>query len=198
MIREQAGVPVMLMVKADAYGHGLCKVATYVDDIVDAFGVENVEEALRLKKAGITKEILALAVSPNEIETAYRNGITIGLHNTEQFDKIVYLIGHNRVNPQRFNIHIKVDSGMHRLGFCVADLEKLLPKAKEIGFRISGVYSHLRDAGNDQKDEFDKLAGIVKSYYLQAKNILRPAIRLQIRICVTMWCELASKRTRVR
>lgn len=188
----------MLMVKADAYGHGLCKVATYVDDIVDAFGVENVEEALRLKKAGITKEILALAVSPNEIETAYRNGITIGLHNTEQFDKIVYLIGHNRVNPQRFNIHIKVDSGMHRLGFCVADLEKLLPKAKEIGLRISGVYSHLRDAGNDQKDEFDKLAGIVKSYYPQAKNILRPAIRLQIRICVTIWCELASKRTRVR
>lgn len=172
LIREQAGVPVMLMVKADAYGHGLCKVATYVDDIVDAFGVENVEEALRLKKAGITKEILALAVSPNEIETAYRNGITIGLHNTEQFDKIVYLIGHNRVNPQRFNIHIKVDSGMHRLGFCVADLEKLLPKAKEIGLRISGVYSHLRDAGNDQKDEFDKLAGIVKSYYPQAKKHL--------------------------
>lgn len=172
LTKEQVGVPVMLMVKADAYGHGLCKVAKCVENDVDAFGVETVEEALRLKRAGISKEILALAVSSKEIEKAYRGGVTIGLHNVEQFDEIVYLTRRNRINPQRCNVHIKVDSGMHRLGFCKADLEKVLPKAKEIGLRISGVYSHLRDEGDDQKDEFDKLAAFVKRYYPQAKTHL--------------------------
>lgn len=85
--RRLVGVPVMLMVKADAYGHGLVKVAKRAENVVDAFGVETLEEGVKLRSAGIKSEILVLALCENEIFRAYKQDLTIGLHNREQFAK---------------------------------------------------------------------------------------------------------------
>lgn len=162
----------MMMVKADGYGHGICKVAHYVESAVDAFGVETLQEGLKLKRAGINKAILVLALSGSEIETACKNGLTIGLHNEAQLCKIVNLIEQKHIKPTDFDVQFKVDSGMHRLGFDESALKRALQKAERVKLNVSGVYSHLRDDTYDQKDEFDRLAGIVRSYYPQAKKHL--------------------------
>lgn len=159
----------MLMVKADAYGHGLVKVAKQVENVVDAFGVETLEEGLKLRNAGIKNEILVLALCENEILRAYRQNLTIGLHNRAQFAQIVSLLDSNRINPAKLKTHVKVDSGMHRLGFCIDELKILLQKAKSLGINVSGIYSHLRDETESQKGVFDALVEIAKGYYPDIK-----------------------------
>lgn len=167
--RRLVGVPVMLMVKADAYGHGLVKVAKRAENVVDAFGVETLEEGAKLRSAGIKSEILVLALCENEIFRAYKRDLTIGLHNREQFAKIVSLIDSNRINPAKLKTHIKVDSGMHRLGFCLDELQIVLQKAKELGINVAGIYSHLRDETESQKSTFDRFVEVAKGYYPDIK-----------------------------
>ena len=167
--RRLVGVPVMLMVKADAYGHGLVKVAKRAENVVDAFGVETLEEGVKLRSAGIKSEILVLALCENEIYRAYRQDLTIGLHNREQFAKIVSLIGSNRINPAKLKTHVKVDSGMHRLGFCLDELQIVLQKAKALGINVAGIYSHLRDETESQKSTFDRFVEVAKGYYPDIK-----------------------------
>lgn len=163
--RRLVGVPVMLMVKADAYGHGLVKVAKRAENVVDACGVETLEEGVKLRSAGIKSEILVLALCENEIFRAYKRDLTIGLHNREQFAKIVSLIDSNRINPAKLKTHIKVDSGMHRLGFCLDELQIVLQKAKALGINVAGIYSHLRDETESQKSTFDRFVEVAKGYY---------------------------------
>lgn len=167
--KRLVGVPVMLMVKADAYGHGLIKVAKRVENLVSAFGVETLEEGLKLRRAGIKRDVLVLALCENEIYRAYRQNLTIGLHNGNQFAKIVSLINSNRINPAKMKAHVKVDSGMHRLGFCLDELQTVLPKAKALGINVSGIYSHLRDETESQKSAFDKFVEVAKEYYPDIK-----------------------------
>lgn len=167
--RRLVGVPVMLMVKADAYGHGLVKVAKRAENVVDAFGVETLEEGVKLRSAGIKSEILVLALCENEIFRAYKRDLTIGLHNREQFAKIVSLIDSNRINPAKLKTHIKVDSGMHRLGFCLDELQIVLQKAKALGINVAGIYSHLRDETESQKSTFDRFVEVAKGYYPDIK-----------------------------
>ena len=167
--RRLVGVPVMLMVKADAYGHGLVKVAKRAENVVDAFGVETLEEGVKLRSAGIKSEILVLALCENEIFRAYKRDLTIGLHNREQFAKIVSLIDSNRINPAKLKTHIKVDSGMHRLGFCLDELQIVLQKAKALCINVAGIYSHLRDETESQKSTFDRFVEVAKGYYPDIK-----------------------------
>ena len=167
--RRLVGVPIMLMVKADAYGHGLVKVAKRAENVVDAFGVETLEEGVKLRSAGIKSEILVLALCENEIFRAYKLDLTIGLHNREQFAKIVSLIDSNRINPAKLKTHIKVDSGMHRLGFCLDELQIILQKAKALGINVAGIYSHLRDETESQKSTFDRFVEVAKGYYPDIK-----------------------------
>ena len=167
--RRLVGVPVMLMVKADAYGHGLVKVAKRAENVVDAFGVETLEEGVKLRSAGIKSEILVLALCENEIFRAYKLDLTIGLHNREQFAKIVSLIDSNRINPAKLKTHIKVDSGMHRLSFCLDELQIVLQKAKALGINVAGRYSHLRDETESQKSTFDRFVEVAKGYYPDIK-----------------------------
>ncbi len=167
--RRLVGVPVMLMVKADAYGHGLVKVAKRAENVVDAFGVETLEEGVKLRSAGIKSEILVLALCENEIFRAYKRDLTIGLHNREQFAKIVSLIDSNRINPAKLKTHIKVDSGMHRLGLCLDELQIVLQKAKALGINVAGIYSHLRDETESQKSTFDRFVEVAKGYYPDIK-----------------------------
>ena len=167
--RRLVGVPIMLMVKADAYGHGLVKVAKRAENVVDAFGVETLEEGVKLRSAGIKSEILVLALCENEIFRAYKRDLTIGLHNQEQFAKIVSLIDSNRINPAKLKTHIKVDSGMHRLGFCIDELQIVLQKAKALGINVVGIYSHLRDETESQKSTFDRFVEVAKGYYPDIK-----------------------------
>lgn len=118
----------MAVVKANAYGHGAVVCANALEELVPAFGVACIEEALTLRLAGITKPILLLegSFTADEVATAEHYNFWLMVENAQHVEQI---LASQPANPVR--VWLKVDSGMHRLGL---ELDEL-----------SGVYHALRD-----------------------------------------------------
>ena len=104
---------VMAVVKADAYGHGMLEICNSLND-ADAFSVAYVNEALELRANGIKQPILALQgfSSPNDLQNAIEHNIQVVIHHPEQL-KILKSIS----NAASLDVFVKIDTGMHRLGF---------------------------------------------------------------------------------
>lgn len=103
----------MAVVKADAYGHGLLAAAQALHE-ADGFAVLTLDEAERLRLAGIKKPVLLLEglFEPGEITEAARLGLSLVVHEAEQLAWLKAYRG-----PGRFSVFLKLDTGMHRLGF---------------------------------------------------------------------------------
>lgn len=151
----------MLMLKANAYGHGLCEVAKATADVVDMFGVETLEEGIAIRRACIGKDVLVLALQPCEVKSAIEHCLTIGVHNVDVVNMVADFANRGLVAKT----HIKLDSGMHRLGLDPMELDCVLDLFKKCDVNVSGIYSHLRDDTISQKADFEKLACRVKSIY---------------------------------
>jgi alanine racemase len=108
---------VMAAVKANAYGHGLVLVARALVDI-DALGVARIEEGIALRAAGITKPVLLLegVFSAEQLTLAARHQFEIVVHSFEQIAMLGQYAG-----AHRFAVWLKLDTGMNRLGFKLAD-----------------------------------------------------------------------------
>lgn len=167
-VRAQTNVKLLLMVKADAYGHGLTEVARAVEDEVDAFGVATVDEGVRLKDCGISRDVLTLIWAVDELETAISHGLVLSLSNVVQLTRIEELIESGKAKSQDTRLHIALDSGMHRLGFCDGELDGVLSRLKSIGVQIEGAYSHLRVRSLRQISAFDRMCEVVRKYYPNA------------------------------
>ena len=148
----------MAIVKADAYGHGAVSVAKRLDSedragkiLIDAYGVAIVEEGIALRAAGISKPILLLGFIPDEqLLDVARYGLTQTIYNFEKakkFSDICSEIG------KTGEIHIKLDTGMGRLGFRPGDeaFDIISQISKLPWIKITGIFSHLARA-----DEADK------------------------------------------
>lgn len=111
-LKKAAGTDLLAVVKADAYGHGLLEVSkTALLAGADWLGVALLEEAITLRKAGITAPILAWLVPPgSDFELAAKNKIDIGVASIAAFKEIAKIKG-------KLRIHIEVDTGMTRGGF---------------------------------------------------------------------------------
>tara|TARA_R110001583_G_scaffold16561_17_gene67925 strand:+ start:27874 stop:28956 length:1083 start_codon:yes stop_codon:yes gene_type:complete len=101
-------------IKANAYGHGAIEVANALADVADAFGVACIEEAIELRDAGIKQPILLLEgfFSADELVYISENNLWCAIHNQFQLDALKAA----KLN-QPINVWLKMDSGMHRLGF---------------------------------------------------------------------------------
>ena len=145
-VREKAGVPVMAVVKADAYGHGAIQVARLLQDKCAFFGVSSIHEALELRQAGLTTPILILGQTPiAAFPTCIREGIRptiFHLEDAKALSAAAQEVGQNAP------FHFAVDTGMSRIGFQVteedadtcrriADLPRLTPE---------GIFSHFATA----------------------------------------------------
>lgn len=180
-IRERVGAKATLMVKADAYGHGAEQTALATQDIVDGFGVATLEEGLALRRAGIKKDILTLICAPREIEPAVRAGLGFGLRNFEQIEQIERLVRDGKTDAGKIRAHIKVDTGMHRLGFAPCDIPAVVDRLAEIGVAPEGIYSHLRARSYAQKAEFEKAREVVISRFPNAMAHLAASGNLHVR-----------------
>ncbi|MDE6060304.1 MAG: alanine racemase [Clostridia bacterium] len=167
-VRAQTSVKLLLMVKADAYGHGLSEVARAVQDDVDAFGVATVEEGALLKDCGVLRDVLTLIWSVDELETAISHGLVLALSNEVQLARIEQLIESGKAKPKDIRLHIALDSGMHRLGFCESELDGVLSRLKSIGVQVEGAYSHLRVRSLRQISAFDRMSAVVREYFPNA------------------------------
>lgn len=125
---------VVAVIKADAYGHGAIEVARALVGIADAFGVASVEEAVALRDAGVTERILLLAglFAPQELEPATGHRLDTVVHSAAQLDLVCSL----PPSSPPLRVWLKMDSGMHRLGFApaaFADAYETLRAASGVG-----------------------------------------------------------------
>jgi alanine racemase len=145
-LKEVSGAPVMAVVKADAYGHGLLPVAQVALDAgASMLGVALLEEAITLRKAGITAPILAWLVPPgSDFKLAVDNQIELAASSIIALEQIGAVKSGNR--PR---VHLEVDTGMTRGGF-LNEWGKL--DAHHVAnIDIVGIFSHFARA--DEPDE---------------------------------------------
>jgi alanine racemase len=142
-IRNPRIIPV---IKAEAYGHGMVPVAHALSDAgASAFAVGFVDEGLRLRLGGITQEVLVLGTSWSGQEAAaIQNRLTLAIDSPERVHSLEKAA---RELDAPASVHIKVDTGMARLGIRWNSMEPLL---REIGQAakvcLKGVFSHLSSA----------------------------------------------------
>ena len=141
----------MAIVKADGYGHGAVEVARQIDELVDAYGVAILEEGIELRKAGFTKPILILGYTPKPLYPAMiRYDIATAVFTMEMAKEISDT---GVAMHKNANIHIKLDTGMSRIGFAITKESKEIIEqiAKLPGIEIKGCFSHF--ARMDEKDK---------------------------------------------
>ncbi len=142
---------VLLVLKADAYGHGAVQLAKMTYDLSDYIGVAGIDEAVELRKAGINKPILILGYTDEEdFETLINYDITQAVYDVE---KCRLLSEKASSLNKKAKVHIKADSGMSRIGFqCDPEGVEEAVKLKELKcLDIEGVFTHYARA-----DEYDK------------------------------------------
>lgn len=145
-----AGRSVVAMVKANAYGHGITRIAHALPQ-ADALGVASLEEGLILRDAGITQSIMLAEglFYPDEIMEAARHHFTLVVHHMPH----VEMLEKARV-AQPFNVWIKINTGMHRLGIDPADLPDVYARlmAAESVSKPIGLMTHFAEADSIESD----------------------------------------------
>lgn len=139
-------VKVMAVVKADAYGHGARDVArSLVAEGAEWFGVTCSSEALPLRRSGIEQPILLLGgFWPGEEDRLFSNRLTPAIFRNDQLDGLSRGATERGV---RAAFHLKIDTGMHRLGFSCAELPKVLEQIRaRPNLSLEGVFTHLASA----------------------------------------------------
>lgn len=169
----------MAVVKAEAYGHGIYEIATHLGKIgVKAFAVATIDEGIKLRQYGVSGEILILGyTAPARAKELRKYDLTQTLIDYE------YSL---LLNKQGYAVmtHIKVDTGMHRLGFDAKDIENISAVFSMKHIKVSGIYTHLCAADSvDEKDIFFTNVQI-ESFYnllnqLKEKGITIPKIHIQ-------------------
>lgn len=168
----------MAVIKADGYGHGAVAVARTVDNIVDGYGVSNLSEAIELRKHATQKMILILGYTAREeFDLMIENNITQAVFSYEQaveISKAAVKMG------KKAYVHIKLDTGMTRIGFKDnAESIELIKKINSMdGIEITGMFTHFAKA-----DESDKTAANiqVERYVNFADELERQGVSMQIR-----------------
>ena len=137
-----AGVKFCAVVKSDGYGHGAPKVASAIYDLVDAYAVALLEEAVELRLSGINKDVLVLIpFFEEDVERAVYYHLTATVYNKEQVDM---LEREGERTKSRVKVHLKFNSGMNRQGVDglenLENLVKYICKCKWV--ELDGMYSH--------------------------------------------------------
>lgn len=160
IIKKTANSPVCAVVKANAYGHSADIVAPILQKAgADSFAVSNIEEAVELRNLGITKPILILGYTPCEFaEELYKHNISQCVHSLDYARELSDKAVKNNIT---INIHLKLDTGMSRIGFdCRNDnlsgLNDVVTAAQLDGFTLEGVFTHFAasDRNAAQEDGF--------------------------------------------
>lgn len=178
-VRRAVGpnVKICAVVKADSYGMGAVELSKmYLENGVDMFAVAVISEAFELRKEIKDKDILILGYTPEEFyDDAINNNITLSIYNYELAEKL------NEVAKslnKKAKVHIKVETGMNRLGFLPTEenADKVALIAKMENISIEGAFSHQAKADEKDKTTAHKQAGRFISFMkmLEERNVTIP------------------------
>jgi alanine racemase len=169
--------PVMAVVKANAYGHGLFEVAEAAEKAgIARLCVARLEEAVALRDSGIQAPILVLGyTSPLDVPKAMQRNISLALFNAElapQYEEAA------RHSEGKLNVHIKVDTGMGRLGIFPENAVDFVAQVAKMGsINIEGLFTHFASADEPLKTTTDDQIGRFNKVLDELASIgIRPAI----------------------
>jgi serine/alanine racemase len=187
----------MAVVKANAYGHGAIQVAKCMNEIgVKAFAVATINEGIALRKSGIQGDILVLGYT--DITRADQLNHYRLIQTVIDYDYAIMLNSNNKP----VQVHIKIDTGMHRLGICVEDIDKIAEVFRLKGLKISGIFTHLCVADSldteavnyttMQINDFNRLLN-----QLEGRGITLPKVHIQSSYGILNYPELRCDYARI-
>ena len=173
-VQAKAGVPVMVVVKADAYGHGAVQIARHLQDKCAFFGVSSISEALELRRGGIRTPILILGHTPSAafglaVEQDIRPSI-FSLEGAKKLSEEACRQGKTAA------FHFALDTGMSRIGFQADEqaADDCAEAARLPGVFAEGLFSHFATAdcadltkARAQAELFDRFVDMLKERGLQ-------------------------------
>ena len=153
-IRSKVGpkIKILCMVKANGYGHGAVEISqTLARSGADAFGVATLEEAVQLRKAGIVVPVIVLAgVFPDQLDQFVNYKLTPVIHDLNSLKRLESEASRHRA---QLKVHLKIDTGMGRLGFMPADADQWISELKKLrSLELEGVFSHFSHAESVEGD----------------------------------------------
>lgn len=203
------GKKICAMIKANAYGHGIEEVVNILKGKVDFFGVANISEALEVRKVCKTSKILIVGKT-DEFELCEKNNISLVIENLLQLQKLVEFKKRN-YTENCINIHIKINTGMYRLGISsIKEFKEIFKICEENGINVEGVLTHFSTADCDsnfyekQKRIFEKFICEIPKREMPIVHVGGSAVLLQnndfdfdmIRVGIALYGYL--KRTKVK
>lgn len=159
-------VKLMAVVKANAYGHGCVETSrAFAESVADGLAVTRLEEALPLREAGLTLPILLFApIQPENAEAAVRHDLAMtvtGLSLAHTISEAAARLG------KTADVHVKVDTGMGRLGLLPAQAAATVQKIAALpNIRVAGVYTHFATAADNlefARAQLDRFRGVIRS-----------------------------------
>ncbi|MFA8432919.1 MAG: bifunctional UDP-N-acetylmuramoyl-tripeptide:D-alanyl-D-alanine ligase/alanine racemase [Marinifilaceae bacterium] len=148
---------VVVMVKAFSYGSGSVEVANLLQfQRVDYLAVAIADEGVELRNAGIDVPIMVMNPEYHSFDTMIEYRLEPEIYSLAMLESFETALKRNGVKD--FPVHIKFDTGMHRMGFGQAELDQLLQKISgNDQLHIRSVFSHLAGADEEQHDDFTRL-----------------------------------------
>lgn len=163
---------VMAMVKAFAYGSDSFQVANFLaKNDVDYLAVAYADEGISLRENGIILPILVLSPEISSFELMIRNNLEPQIFNFRTLEKFTEALQTSEHTPSPYPVHIKINSGMNRMGFDLAEMEELgksLSKNEQV--QVVSVFSHL--SGTD-KEEMDDFTAQQFALFIEASEVLK-------------------------
>ena len=146
------GTKMMVMVKAAGYGSGSAEVAKLLEfHQVDYLGVAYADEGIELRQAGVRLPILVLNPEPASFDALFRYKLEPEVYSLELLDELLYFSG----KEKDLAIHLKLDTGMHRLGFEPRDIDQLAERLRaHPRIHVQSVFSHLSASDAPGHDAF--------------------------------------------
>ena len=190
VLKKTTDSKIVLVVKADAYGHGLKQVVSALSG-VDCFAVATIDEALTIRKLSPTIRVLLLEGFHNtdELKLAFKNNIDCAIHNDKQLNE--YL---GSTDNTALNIWLKYDSGMNRLGFSDNEYEQAIDQLEKNSDKYKELILMSHFASANEKDgaftnyQANKFLNYTKKYPISLSNssaVLSPKINFN-----EHWCRI--------
>ncbi len=163
---------ILCMVKASGYGSGGVEMARMLSNKkVDYLGVAYIDEGINLREAGISTAILVLNVDPNGFKKMIDYDLEPEIYSLNQLKKLQAFLS----TEQSIGIHLKLDTGMHRLGFeaqDITELNKILKSDKRL--KVISIFSHLAASEVENEDAFShQQAVVLESLFKQISEELQ-------------------------
>lgn len=152
--RLEPSTKLLVLVKANAYGHGAVEFAAMMQGCgADYLAVALPVEGIELRQAGISLPILVLTAGTDFFEEILDNRLEPGIPNLYTLKAFCDVLSARGVRD--YPVHIKLDTGMHRLGFMPSELPELMEYLKDCPWvKVKSVYSHLAAAEDSESDDF--------------------------------------------